>query len=154
MTSYCELKHCNKVMNLDELENGKVKTLMPETVISKKEREERAYKHLTLIRLRSMYNNSRREADEGTEFSINPDPVPYQPNNFIAGRSSRLDGAESTVPPSSTMMKKVPVARRHFDTFGTIDWMSGIPKRGMMLHTDRYNWDLAKALDGMSQRGG
>ena len=46
------------------------------------------------------------------------------------------------------MMKKVPVARRHFDTFGTIDWMSGIPKRGMMLHTDRYNWDLAKALDG------
>ncbi|XP_060579105.1 uncharacterized protein LOC132736071 isoform X3 [Ruditapes philippinarum] len=103
-------------------------------------------------KLRSMYNNSRREADEGTEFSINPDPVPYQPNNFIAGRNSRLDGAESTVPPSSTMMKKVPVARRHFDTFGTIDWMSGIPKRGMMLHTDRYNWDLAKALDGMSQR--
>jgi hypothetical protein len=48
------------------------------------------------------------------------------------------------------MMKKVPVARRHFDTFGTIDWMSGIPKRGMMLHTDRYNWDLAKALDGYS----
>ncbi|XP_060579121.1 uncharacterized protein LOC132736071 isoform X14 [Ruditapes philippinarum] len=87
-------------------------------------------------KLRSMYNNSRREADEGTEFSINPDPVPYQPNNFM----------------SSTMMKKVPVARRHFDTFGTIDWMSGIPKRGMMLHTDRYNWDLAKALDGMSQR--
>jgi hypothetical protein len=53
MTSYCELKHCNKVMNLDELEMERSKTLMPETVMSKKEREERAYKHLTLIRVRS-----------------------------------------------------------------------------------------------------
>ncbi|XP_053397875.1 uncharacterized protein LOC123552387 isoform X15 [Mercenaria mercenaria] len=87
-------------------------------------------------KLRTMYNNSRREAEEGTDFSINPDPVPYQPNNFM----------------SSTMMKKVPVARRHFDSFGTYDWMSGIPKRGVMLHTDRYHWDLANALDGMSQR--
>ncbi|XP_053397861.1 uncharacterized protein LOC123552387 isoform X3 [Mercenaria mercenaria] len=104
-------------------------------------------------KLRTMYNNSRREAEEGTDFSINPDPVPYQPNNFIAGRSSRLEGADSSVPTtSSTMMKKVPVARRHFDSFGTYDWMSGIPKRGVMLHTDRYHWDLANALDGMSQR--
>lgn len=45
-------------------------------------------------------------------------------------------------------MKKVPVARRHFDTFGSFDVMAGIAKRGMMLHTDRYQWDISKALDG------
>ena len=36
------------------------------------------------FQIRTMYNNSRRDMDEGnSEFSINPDPVPYQPSNFM-----------------------------------------------------------------------
>ncbi|KAH3889011.1 hypothetical protein DPMN_013057 [Dreissena polymorpha] len=103
--------------------------------------------------IRTMYNNSRREADETTEFSINPDPVPYQPSNFMAERFSRLDSLETGIQgSSSTTMKKVPVARRHFDSFGTFDFLKEIPKRGVMLHTDRYQLDFSKAFDGMSQR--
>ncbi|XP_052810652.1 uncharacterized protein LOC128238598 isoform X13 [Mya arenaria] len=101
-------------------------------------------------KIRTMYNHSRREAEEGTgDFSINPDPVPYQPSNFIPERFSKLEGSQIGTPTlSSTTMKKVPVSRRHFDSFGSYDIMAGIPKRGVMLHTDRYQL----AFDGLNQR--
>ncbi|XP_052237291.1 uncharacterized protein LOC127848680 isoform X8 [Dreissena polymorpha] len=126
---------------------GKMGAAMLETPLSWKKRESPADSGIEMTpismsplkvnpKIRTMYNNSRREADETTEFSINPDPVPYQPSNFM----------------SSTTMKKVPVARRHFDSFGTFDFLKEIPKRGVMLHTDRYQLDFSKAFDGMSQR--
>ena len=54
MTSYSELKVPVKVMNLEKLEMERSKTMMSDIVTSKKEREERAYKHLTLIRVRNL----------------------------------------------------------------------------------------------------
>lgn len=72
---------------------------------------------------------------EDGEFNINPEPVPYQPQNFM----------------SSTLLKKVPIPKRHLDSFGGYEYSLG-SKRGVILHTDRYQWDAPKSFEGMSQR--
>ncbi|KAK3593878.1 hypothetical protein CHS0354_011483 [Potamilus streckersoni] len=86
--------------------------------------------------IRNLYASSRSQGLEDTgEFSINPDPVPYQPQNFM----------------SSTLLKKVPIPRRHMDTFGGYGYEVGA-KKGVILHTDRYQWEGYRSLDFMNQR--
>ncbi|XP_056014044.1 uncharacterized protein LOC125674737 isoform X4 [Ostrea edulis] len=88
----------------------------------------------------SYTNRTRTSVDDG-EFNINPEPVPYQPQNFM----------------SSTLLKKVPIPKRHLDSFGGYEYSLG-SKRGVILHTDRYQrdgalvWDAPKSFEGMSQR--
>ena len=36
-----------------------------------------------LFQIRAMYNGSRRDFEETSDFTLNPDPVPYQPSNFM-----------------------------------------------------------------------
>ncbi|KAL3882505.1 hypothetical protein ACJMK2_028842 [Sinanodonta woodiana] len=87
-------------------------------------------------RIRNLYASSRSQGLEDTgEFSINPDPVPYQPQNFM----------------SSTLLKKVPIPRRHLETFGGYGYEVG-NKKGVILHTDRYQWDGYRSLDFLNQR--
>lgn len=81
------------------------------------------------------YTNRTRTSMEDGEFNINPEPVPYQPQNFM----------------SSTLLKKVPIPKRHLDSFGGYEYSLG-SKRGVILHTDRYQWDAPKSFEGMSQR--
>lgn len=38
---------------------------------------------------------------------------------------------------SSTLLKKVPIPKRHLDSFGGYEYSLG-SKRGVILHTDRY----------------
>ncbi|KAK3096665.1 hypothetical protein FSP39_002234 [Pinctada imbricata] len=83
----------------------------------------------------SSYAGRTRTNLEDGEFNINPEPVPYQPQNFM----------------SSTLLKKVPIPKRHLDSFGGYEYTLG-SKRGVILHTDRYQWDAVKSLEGMSQR--
>lgn len=86
------------------------------------------FRHMTYT------NRTRTSMDDG-EFNINPEPVPYQPQNFM----------------SSTLLKKVPIPKRHLDSFGGYEYSLG-SKRGVILHTDRYQWDAPKSFEGMSQR--
>ncbi|ESP01062.1 hypothetical protein LOTGIDRAFT_172795 [Lottia gigantea] len=66
---------------------------------------------------------------------INPQPAPFKSQDFL----------------SSTVMKNMPISKRHQDTFNTLDNLySG--KRGQALHTQRYNWDTSRSFDSMSQR--
>ncbi|XP_056014047.1 uncharacterized protein LOC125674737 isoform X9 [Ostrea edulis] len=92
----------------------------------------------------SYTNRTRTSVDDG-EFNINPEPVPYQPQNFIQPQLPRI-GTES-----STLLKKVPIPKRHLDSFGGYEYSLG-SKRGVILHTDRYQWDAPKSFEGMSQR--
>ncbi|VDI18861.1 Hypothetical predicted protein [Mytilus galloprovincialis] len=75
-----------------------------------------------------------RESDD-VDYNVNPDPVPYQPQNFM----------------SSTLLKKVTVPKRHLDSFAGYEYTLGA-KRGVILHTDRYQWAGSKTLDSLSQR--
>ncbi|CAG2218990.1 unnamed protein product [Mytilus edulis] len=70
-----------------------------------------------------------RESDD-VDYNVNPDPVPYQPQNFM----------------SSTLLKKVTVPKRHLDSFAGYEYTLGA-KRGVILHTDRYQWAGSKTLD-------
>ncbi|KAK3593879.1 hypothetical protein CHS0354_011483 [Potamilus streckersoni] len=54
-------------------------------------------------------------------------------------------------PLSSTLLKKVPIPRRHMDTFGGYGYEVGA-KKGVILHTDRYQWEGYRSLDFMNQR--
>ncbi|XP_062613519.1 uncharacterized protein LOC134275261 isoform X7 [Saccostrea cucullata] len=90
----------------------------------------------------SYTNRTRTSMDDG-EFNINPEPVPYQPQNFMQSELPRIE--------SSTLLKKVPIPKRHLDSFGGYEYSLG-SKRGVILHTDRYQWDAPKSFEGMSQR--
>ncbi|XP_021344991.1 uncharacterized protein LOC110444957 isoform X8 [Mizuhopecten yessoensis] len=59
-------------------------------------------------------------------------------------------------------MKKIPIPKRHLDSFGGYEYNMGA-KRGIILHTDRYQnsnsksglmdqWDSPKVFEGLSQR--
>ncbi|XP_021344986.1 uncharacterized protein LOC110444957 isoform X3 [Mizuhopecten yessoensis] len=54
-------------------------------------------------------------------------------------------------------MKKIPIPKRHLDSFGGYEYNMGA-KRGIILHTDRYqylypfSWDSPKVFEGLSQR--
>eukprot|EP00105_Crassostrea_gigas_P001040 XP_011413051.2 PREDICTED: uncharacterized protein LOC105317929 isoform X6 [Crassostrea gigas] len=91
------------------------------------------------------YTNRTRTSMEDGEFNINPEPVPYQPQNFMQTPLPRIG------PESSTLLKKVPIPKRHLDSFGGYEYSLG-SKRGVILHTDRYQWDAPKSFEGMSQR--
>nr|XP_022288305.1 uncharacterized protein LOC111100577 isoform X1 [Crassostrea virginica] len=97
------------------------------------------------------YTNRTRTSMEDGEFNINPEPVPYQPQNFMQSSLPRIG------PESSTLLKKVPIPKRHLDSFGGYEYSLG-SKRGVILHTDRYQrdgalmWDAPKSFEGMSQR--
>ncbi|XP_035826601.1 uncharacterized protein LOC101854179 [Aplysia californica] len=97
---------------------------------------------------------------ESMDYEPNPDVVPFQPANFIR--------SNTVFPPpfqrSSTILKKVPIPKRHLDTFGGYEY-NFIGRRGVMLHTDRYQQnpkekektkdqevDFIKSFDGMTQR--
>ncbi|XP_069130454.1 uncharacterized protein [Argopecten irradians] len=98
------------------------------------------------LRHMSFNTGSRAKPLDDGEFSVNPEPVPFQPQNFM----------------SSTSMKKVPIPKRHLDSFGGYEYSMG-SKRGIILHTDRYQnsnskshfldqWDSPKVFEGLSQR--
>ncbi|XP_041354441.1 uncharacterized protein LOC121372220 isoform X2 [Gigantopelta aegis] len=84
-------------------------------------------------RLRHLKRRSLEPEDP--DFNVNPDPVPFLPQNFM----------------SSTILKKISVPKRHMDTFGGIEYNLTNTK-GVILHTDRYQWDTVRPFDGMSQR--
>ncbi|VDI18867.1 Hypothetical predicted protein [Mytilus galloprovincialis] len=86
-----------------------------------------------------------RESDD-VDYNVNPDPVPYQPQNFM--RPYSYHGLDSE---SSTLLKKVTVPKRHLDSFAGYEYTLGA-KRGVILHTDRYQWAGSKTLDSLSQR--
>ncbi|XP_069130463.1 uncharacterized protein [Argopecten irradians] len=124
-----------------------------------------------LFKLRHMSFNTGSRAkplDDG-EFSVNPEPVPFQPQNFMnmAPHAKGYGGGGGTAE-SSTSMKKVPIPKRHLDSFGGYEYSMG-SKRGIILHTDRYqnsnskshfldqylypfSWDSPKVFEGLSQR--
>ncbi|XP_069130376.1 uncharacterized protein [Argopecten irradians] len=107
-----------------------------------------------LFKLRHMSFNTGSRAkplDDG-EFSVNPEPVPFQPQNFMnmAPHAKGYGGGGGTAE-SSTSMKKVPIPKRHLDSFGGYEYSMG-SKRGIILHTDRYQWDSPKVFEGLSQR--
>ncbi|XP_070191330.1 uncharacterized protein [Littorina saxatilis] len=77
--------------------------------------------------------------DDPDHYSVNPDPVPFMPSNFIA-RSW-----------SSTMLKKIPIPKRHQDTFTGYEY-NFTGQRGVMLHTDRYQFEALRSFDGLNQR--
>ncbi|CAG2218991.1 unnamed protein product [Mytilus edulis] len=81
-----------------------------------------------------------RESDD-VDYNVNPDPVPYQPQNFM--RPYSYHGLDSE---SSTLLKKVTVPKRHLDSFAGYEYTLGA-KRGVILHTDRYQWAGSKTLD-------
>ncbi|XP_033741174.1 uncharacterized protein LOC117327994 isoform X2 [Pecten maximus] len=98
------------------------------------------------LRHMSFNTGSRPKLPDDGDFSVNPEPVPFQPQNFM----------------SSTSMKKVPIPKRHLDSFGGYEYSMG-SKRGIILHTDRYQnsysksripdqWDSPKVFEGLSQR--
>ncbi|XP_060077486.1 uncharacterized protein LOC132557038 [Ylistrum balloti] len=98
------------------------------------------------LRHMSFNTGSRPKLPDDGDFSVNPEPVPFQPQNFM----------------SSTSMKKVPIPKRHLDSFGGYEYSMGA-KRGIILHTDRYQnfntkshisdqWDSPKVFEGLSQR--
>ncbi|KAK3769815.1 hypothetical protein RRG08_046919 [Elysia crispata] len=89
----------------------------------------------------------RSSAMENLEYEPNPEVVPFQPANFIRHHSV----LPLPVIRSSTILKRVPIPKRHQDTFGGYEY-NFIGKRGVMLHTDRYQIDFIKSLDGMTQR--
>ncbi|RUS90866.1 hypothetical protein EGW08_001373, partial [Elysia chlorotica] len=89
----------------------------------------------------------RSSAMENLEYEPNPDVVPFQPANFIRHHSV----LPLPVIRSSTILKRVPIPKRHQDTFGGYEY-NFVGKRGVMLHTDRYQIDFIKSLDGMNQR--
>lgn len=87
------------------------------------------------FRQMSYTSGSRNRDSDGIDYTINPEPVPYQPQNFM----------------SSTLLKKVIVPKRHLDSFAGYEYTLGA-KRGVILHTDRYQWAGTKTLDSISQR--
>ncbi|KAK6168884.1 hypothetical protein SNE40_020048 [Patella caerulea] len=69
------------------------------------------------------------------DIEVNPQPAPFKSEDFM----------------SSTVMKNVPISKRHLDNFTTLDnKYSG--KRGVALHTQRYNFDTNRSLDSLTQR--
>ncbi|XP_067674683.1 uncharacterized protein [Haliotis asinina] len=79
--------------------------------------------------------NGRSKAQDELDLDVNPESVPFLPQNFM----------------SSTVLKKIAVPKRHLDTFGGMEYnVTG--RRGVILHTDRYQWASFRPLDGMSQR--
>ncbi|GFN77501.1 serine/arginine repetitive matrix protein 1-like isoform x3 [Plakobranchus ocellatus] len=89
----------------------------------------------------------RSSAMENLDYEPNPEVVPFQPANFIRHHSV----LPIPLTRSSTILKRVPIPKRHQDTFGGYEY-NFIGKRGVMLHTDRYQIDFIKSLDGMTQR--
>ncbi|KAK7108767.1 hypothetical protein V1264_016440 [Littorina saxatilis] len=73
--------------------------------------------------------------DDPDHYSVNPDPVPFMPSNFM----------------SSTMLKKIPIPKRHQDTFTGYEY-NFTGQRGVMLHTDRYQFEALRSFDGLNQR--
>ncbi|XP_071113480.1 uncharacterized protein [Haliotis cracherodii] len=79
--------------------------------------------------------NTRSKAQDDIDLDVNPEAVPFLPQSFM----------------SSTVLKKIAVPKRHLDTFGGMEYnVTG--RRGVILHTDRYQWASFRPLDGMSQR--
>nr|KAG5686265.1 hypothetical protein BaRGS_028868 [Batillaria attramentaria] len=52
---------------------------------------------------------------------------------------------------SSTMVKKIPIPKRHQDTFGGYEY-NFTGQRGVMLHTDRYQFEALRSFEGLNQR--
>ncbi|XP_048239685.1 uncharacterized protein LOC124126773 isoform X6 [Haliotis rufescens] len=79
--------------------------------------------------------DTRSKAQDDIDLDVNPEAVPFLPQSFM----------------SSTVLKKIAVPKRHLDTFGGMEYnVTG--RRGVILHTDRYQWASFRPLDGMSQR--
>ena len=95
----------------------------------------------------SYTSGSRQRESDGADYNINPEPVPYQPQNFMR-RPNSYHGLDTE---SSTLLKKVTVPKRHLDSFAGYEYTLGA-KRGVILHTDRYQWAGTKTLDSISQR--
>ncbi|CAL1534976.1 unnamed protein product [Lymnaea stagnalis] len=80
-------------------------------------------------------SHADHSALDNLDYEPNPNIPSYQPAQFM----------------SSTILKKLPISKRHLDTFGGYDY-GILSKRGVMLHTDRYQLDLFKSMDSMNQR--
>ncbi|KAK7457285.1 hypothetical protein BaRGS_00039257 [Batillaria attramentaria] len=86
-------------------------------------------------KLSRMTQHGRSTYMEGGDYNVNPDPVPFMPQNFM----------------SSTMVKKIPIPKRHQDTFGGYEY-NFTGQRGVMLHTDRYQFEALRSFEGLNQR--
>ncbi|XP_062613513.1 uncharacterized protein LOC134275261 isoform X1 [Saccostrea cucullata] len=128
--------------SMDRHSNGSLEIAkVSESAPLQRSESKRSLPHPT-FRHMSYTNRTRTSMDDG-EFNINPEPVPYQPQNFMQSELPRIE--------SSTLLKKVPIPKRHLDSFGGYEYSLG-SKRGVILHTDRYQWDAPKSFEGMSQR--
>ncbi|XP_021356873.1 uncharacterized protein LOC110452580 isoform X4 [Mizuhopecten yessoensis] len=104
------------------------------------------------LRHMSFNTGSRLKLPDDGDFSVNPEPVPFQPQNFMnMAPQAKGYGGGGGAAESSTSMKKIPIPKRHLDSFGGYEYNMGA-KRGIILHTDRYQWDSPKVFEGLSQR--
>ncbi|XP_076467206.1 uncharacterized protein LOC143298274 [Babylonia areolata] len=74
-----------------------------------------------------MGQHDRATTMEGTDYFVNPEPVPSCLQLHVSYGDCR----------SSTMLKKIPIPKRHQDTFGGYEY-NFTGQRGVMMHTDRY----------------
>uniref|UniRef100_A0A2C9KLK8 Uncharacterized protein n=1 Tax=Biomphalaria glabrata TaxID=6526 RepID=A0A2C9KLK8_BIOGL len=79
---------------------------------------------------------SEQGTSDSLDYEANPDIPSFQSGQFM----------------SSTVLKKIPIAKRHMDNFGGTNDYGLLSRRGVMLHTDRYQLDFMKSMDSTSQR--
>ncbi|XP_055887954.1 uncharacterized protein LOC106078796 isoform X8 [Biomphalaria glabrata] len=79
---------------------------------------------------------SEQGTSDSLDYEANPDIPSFQSGQFM----------------SSTVLKKIPIAKRHMDNFGGTNDYGLLSRRGVMLHTDRYQLDFMKSMDSNSQR--